>query len=133
VAGTTKNRNSYRLLVQMPEGKRPLGRARSRWVDGIHVDVTENGWGDVEWISLAHDRDNWRAFVNAVMNISVLKNAGQLTSGYMTNGSSSSSHLQTVKLVMYLVSYFSCRVGSTPWTGVGPSQGRYLRVRQQKN
>jgi hypothetical protein len=57
----------YRVLVGKPEGKRPLGRPRRRWEDGIEMDVREIGWGGVEWIHLAQDGDRWRAVVNAVM------------------------------------------------------------------
>jgi hypothetical protein len=52
-----KNRNTYRLLVGKPEGKRPLGRARHRWVHNIRMDFGGVGWGDVHWIGLAHDRN----------------------------------------------------------------------------
>jgi hypothetical protein len=52
--------------------KRPLGRSRRRWEDGIKMDVTEIGWGCVEWIHLVQDRDRWRAVVNAVMNLRIL-------------------------------------------------------------
>jgi hypothetical protein len=55
-----------------PEGKRPLGRPRRRWVDNIKMDLLEIGWGGVDWIGLAQDRDKWRALVNAVMNLRVL-------------------------------------------------------------
>jgi hypothetical protein len=48
-------RNVYRLLVRKPEGKRPLGRPRCRWVDNIRMHLGEVGWGDVDWISLAKD------------------------------------------------------------------------------
>jgi hypothetical protein len=56
--------------VGMPEGKRPLGRPRRRWVDNIKMDLREIGWDGVEWIGLimAHDRDQWRALVNTVLN-----------------------------------------------------------------
>jgi hypothetical protein len=67
-----EGRNVYRVLVGKPEGKRPLGRPRRRWEDGIKMDLEETGWGDVEWIHLAQDRDRWRALVNAVMNLWVL-------------------------------------------------------------
>jgi hypothetical protein len=50
-------------------GKRPLGRPRHRWVDNIKMDLLEIGWGDVNWIGLAQDRNKWRAVVNAVMNL----------------------------------------------------------------
>jgi hypothetical protein len=55
-----------------PEGKRPLGRPRRRWEDGISIDLREIGLGDVDWIRLAQDRDRWRAVVSAVMNLRVL-------------------------------------------------------------
>jgi hypothetical protein len=58
--------------VGKPEGKRPLGRLRRRWEDGSRMDLREIGWGGVEWIHLAQDRDQWRALVNAVMNLGVL-------------------------------------------------------------
>jgi hypothetical protein len=64
-----EKRNAYRLLVENPEGKRPLGRPRCRWVDNIKMDLFEVGWGGVYWIGLAQDRDKWRALVNAVMNL----------------------------------------------------------------
>jgi hypothetical protein len=49
-----------------PEGKRPLGRPICRWVDNIKMDLGEVGWGDVDWIGLAQDRNRWRALVNSV-------------------------------------------------------------------
>jgi hypothetical protein len=64
-----EKRNEYRLLVGKPEGKRPLGRPRRRWADNIKMDLGEVGWGGVDWIGLAQDRDKWRAIVNAVINI----------------------------------------------------------------
>jgi hypothetical protein len=63
-----EKRNAYRLLVVKPEGKRPLGRPRCRWVDNIKMDLGEIGWGGVDWVDLAQDRAKWRALVNAVMN-----------------------------------------------------------------
>jgi hypothetical protein len=66
-----EKRNSYRLLVGKLEGKRTLGRPRRRWLDNIKMDLVEIGWGGVDWIGLAQDRDRWRALVNAVMNIRV--------------------------------------------------------------
>jgi hypothetical protein len=59
-----ENRNAYRLLVGKPEGKRP---PRCRWVDNIRMDLGEVGWGDVDWIGLAQDRDQFRAPVNSVL------------------------------------------------------------------
>jgi hypothetical protein len=64
-------KNAYRILVGMPDGKRPLGRLRRRWVDNIKMDLREVGWDDRDWIDLGQDRDRWRAYVNAVMNLRV--------------------------------------------------------------
>jgi hypothetical protein len=63
--------NAYRLLVGKPEGKKPLGRPRRMWVDNIRMDLGELGWGDVDWIGLAQDRNRWRAPVNSVLNLRV--------------------------------------------------------------
>jgi hypothetical protein len=57
--------------VGEPEGKRPLGRARRRWVDNTKIDVREMRWDGMDWIDLAQDRDQWRALVNTVMNLGV--------------------------------------------------------------
>jgi hypothetical protein len=67
-----EERNVYRVLMGMPEGKRPLGRPRRRWEDGIRMDLREIDWGSVDWIQMAQDRDRWRAFVNTVMTRRVL-------------------------------------------------------------
>jgi hypothetical protein len=64
-----ENRNAYKLLVGKPEGKRPLGRPRRRWVDNIRMNLGEVEWGDVDWIGLAKDRNRWRALVNLVLNL----------------------------------------------------------------
>jgi hypothetical protein len=56
-SSNVEKRNAYRLLVGKPEGKRPLGRPRRRWVDNIKVDLLEIGWGGVDWIGLAQERD----------------------------------------------------------------------------
>jgi hypothetical protein len=71
VAQMGEKRNSYRLLVGNPEGKRPLGRPRRRCVDNIRMDLVEIGRGCVDWICLAQDMYNWRALVNVVMNLRV--------------------------------------------------------------
>jgi hypothetical protein len=63
--------NAYRILVGKPEGKRPLGRLRRRWVDNIKMNLVEVGWGDVDWTSQAKDRNRWRAVVNSVLNLRV--------------------------------------------------------------
>jgi hypothetical protein len=66
-----EKRNAYRILVGKPEGRRPLGSPRRRWVDNIKMDLREIGWDGVDCVHLAQDRDHWRALVNAVMNLRV--------------------------------------------------------------
>jgi hypothetical protein len=66
-----EKRTAYSLLVGKPEGKRPLGRPRCRWVGNIRIDLVEVGWDDVDWIGLAKDRNRWRALVNSVLNLRV--------------------------------------------------------------
>jgi hypothetical protein len=61
-------RNAYRILVGKPEGKRPLGRPRRRWVYNIKIDLREIGWDCMVWIDLAQNRGQWRVLVNTVMN-----------------------------------------------------------------
>jgi len=64
-------RGVYRVLVGKPEGKRPLGRPRRRWVDNIRMDLQEVGCVYMDWIGLAQNRDRWRRLVSAVMNLGV--------------------------------------------------------------
>jgi hypothetical protein len=71
VARMGGKRNAHRILVGTPEGKRPLGRTRRRWVDSIKIDLREIGWDGMNFIDLAQDRDRWRALVNAIMNLRV--------------------------------------------------------------
>jgi len=59
----------YKFLVGKPEGKKPLGRPRCRWVDNIRMDLQEVGCGYMDWIGLAQNRDRWRTVVSAVMNL----------------------------------------------------------------
>jgi hypothetical protein len=66
-----EKRNAYKLLLGKPERRWTLGRKRRRWVDNIRMDLVEVGWGDVDWIGLAQDRDRWRALVNSVLNLQV--------------------------------------------------------------
>jgi hypothetical protein len=68
----TWERNVYKVLMGKPEGKTSLVRPRHRWEDGIRMDLREIGWGSVEWIQLAQDRDQRQALVNTVMNLRVL-------------------------------------------------------------
>jgi hypothetical protein len=65
-------RNAYRKLVGKPEGKRPIGRPKHRWMDNIKTDLREIGWDVADWIDLVQDRDQWRALVNTVTNFRVL-------------------------------------------------------------
>ena len=80
VARMGEERGVYRVLVGKPEGKRPLGRPRRRWVDNIRMDLQEVGCGYMDWIGLAQDRDRWRKLVSAVMNLRVPWNAGNFLS-----------------------------------------------------
>jgi hypothetical protein len=66
-----EKRNAYRILVGNPEGKRPLGRPRCRWVGNIKIDFREIGWDGMDWLDLSQDMGQWRALVNAVMNLRV--------------------------------------------------------------
>jgi hypothetical protein len=66
-----EGRGAYRILVWRPEGRRPLGRLRRRWEDNIKMDLQEEGWGGMDWIDMAQNRDRWRAVVSAVMNLRV--------------------------------------------------------------
>jgi hypothetical protein len=67
-----EDRKLYKVLMGKPERKRPLGRPRRGWEDGIRMDLRETGWRSVEWTQLAQDRDLWRALVNTAMNLRVL-------------------------------------------------------------
>jgi hypothetical protein len=91
-----EKKKTYRLLVGEPEGKRPLGRPRRRWVDNIKMDLGEVEWDDVDWIGLAKDKNRWRAFVNSVLNLRVPCNAGKLSSGLTSSGLSTSVQLHIV-------------------------------------
>ncbi|KAJ4443700.1 hypothetical protein ANN_05375 [Periplaneta americana] len=71
VARMGESRNAYRVLVGRPEGKRPLGMPRRRWEDNIKIDLREVGYDGRDWINLAQDRDQWRAYVRAAMNLRV--------------------------------------------------------------
>jgi hypothetical protein len=66
-----EKRNTYRILMEKPEGKRPLGRSIYRWVDNIKMDLREIGWGGVDWSDLAQDSDQWKVLVNTVMTLRI--------------------------------------------------------------
>jgi hypothetical protein len=71
VARMGEVRGAYNIMVGRPEGRRPLGRPRRRWDDKIKIDLREIGFGDVNCIHRAQDRDRWRALVNTVMNLRI--------------------------------------------------------------
>ena len=76
VARMGEERGVYRFLLGKPEGRRPLGRPRRRWVDNITMDLQEVGCGYMDWTGLAQDRDRWRTLVSELMNLRVPWNAG---------------------------------------------------------
>jgi hypothetical protein len=65
--GRGKERNTYEIFVEKLEGRRPRGRPRRKWEDNIKLDHREIGWGVMDWVNLAQDRDQCRALVNMVM------------------------------------------------------------------
>jgi hypothetical protein len=69
--GGSCSTNGEKKKAGKPEGKRPLGRSRRRWVDNIRIDLGKVEWGDVDWMGLAKDRSSWRALVNSVLNLRV--------------------------------------------------------------
>jgi hypothetical protein len=71
VARMGEKRNAYRILVEKPEGNRPLGRPRRRWEHNIRMDLREIGWHGLDWVDRAQDRDQWRVFANTVMKFRV--------------------------------------------------------------
>jgi hypothetical protein len=96
VVRTGENRNAYRILVGRPEGKRP----RRRWVDNIKIDLREIGWGGMDWIDLAQDRDQWRAVVNTVMNFQFPYNFGKFLSSCVTGGLSRRAQLHGISIII---------------------------------
>jgi hypothetical protein len=67
-----ENMNAYSIMVGRPEGKRPLGRPKRRWLDNIEMDLREIEWGVMDWIDVAQDRDQWSAVVDTEMNLQFL-------------------------------------------------------------
>ena len=84
VARMGEERRVCRVLVGKPEGKRPLGKPRRRWVDSIRTNLQEVGCGYMDWIGLVQDRDRWRTLVSAVMNVRVQRNAGNFLTSCKT-------------------------------------------------
>jgi hypothetical protein len=108
VARMGEERKVYRVLVEKPEGKRPLGRLKRRWEDGIRMEIKETGWGCVDWIRLAEDRDRWRAVVNALMNLRVLATRSYLLSQSVSQstGNALIEVLFTFPGIVYKQAYF---------------------------
>jgi hypothetical protein len=109
VACMVAKRNEYGILVGKSEGKRPLERPTRRWVHNIKMDLREIGWGAIDWIYLAEDRDQWRALVNEILNLRVPYNVGKFLSSctigdfsrrvqFQSQGSLSISMGQTMSL-----------------------------------
>jgi hypothetical protein len=88
-----EKRNTCRVLVGKPEGKRPLGRPRRRGEDNITMYLREIRWGVMDWIDLTQDRDQWRALVDTVMNLQVPYNVGKFLSVCATGGFSRKAQL----------------------------------------
>jgi hypothetical protein len=82
--------------VGKPEGKRPLGRPRRKWVDTIKMDLREIGWGGMDWTDLAQDRDQWKDLVNMGMNLRVPENVGKLLNSCTIGGFSRRAQLHEV-------------------------------------
>jgi hypothetical protein len=94
------------IQVENPEGKRPVGRPRLMWVDNIKMDLREIGWGGMDLIDMAQNRDQWRALVNTIMNLRVSQNAGNFLSGCTTGGFSRRAQLHEVSFsLVYYCSY----------------------------
>jgi hypothetical protein len=71
VARMGAKRNAYMILLGKPEGKKPLGRPNRWWVNNVKIDLREIGWGGMDWIGLAQDRNQWRVLVDTAMNLRV--------------------------------------------------------------
>jgi hypothetical protein len=95
---------TYRILVGKPEGKRPLGRLRRRWVDNINVDLIVIGWDGMDWIDLAQDRDQWMGLIYKVMNFRVSVNFGKFSSSCTTGVFSRRAQLHGVSYVVFIIS-----------------------------
>jgi hypothetical protein len=89
--------NACKILVEKPDGNRPLGRTTRRWVDKVKLDLRQTGRGVMDWIGLAQDRDQWRALVNTVMNLRVPQIAGKFLSSFTSDVLSRRDQLRAVK------------------------------------
>ena len=97
----------YRVLLGKPEGRKPLGRPRRRWVVNIRMDLQEVRCGYMDWIGLAQDRDRWRTLVSAVMNLRVLWNAGN----FLTSCKPVSFSKRTLHIYLCIYLYNSTEQG----------------------
>jgi hypothetical protein len=91
--------NACRILVGKPEGKRPLGRPRRRWLDNIKIDLRDIGWGGMGWIDLAQDMDQRKALMNTLMNLWIPQNSGKFFSGCTIGGFSRRAQLREVSIM----------------------------------
>jgi hypothetical protein len=89
-------RNACRILVGKPEGKRQLGRPRCRYADDIKMDLREIGWGIMDWIDLAQDRDQWRPLVKTVLNFGDSQNIWKFLSSFTAGSLSRRTQLHEV-------------------------------------
>ncbi|KAJ4440092.1 hypothetical protein ANN_08225 [Periplaneta americana] len=96
-----QSRNAYRVLVGRPEGKRPLGRPR-RWEDNIKMDLREVGYDDRDWLNLAQDRDRWRAYVRAAMNLRRVKFLFFNLPEHITNSNHSYSNIDNDMEILHI-------------------------------
>ena len=109
----------YRVLVGKPEGRRPLGRPRRRWVDIIRMDLQEVECGYMDWSGLAQDRDRWRTLVSAVMNLRVPWNAGNFLTSCKPVSFSRRTLYHGVSINAEAVSkFFTPNIELTPVNGV---------------
>jgi hypothetical protein len=99
VARMEEKRNAYRILVGNPEGKRPLGRPRRRWVDNIKLDIREIGGGGICWIDLVQDTKKRGALVSRVTNLPNQQNVGKILSSCATSGFSERAQLHEFNLI----------------------------------
>jgi hypothetical protein len=109
VAWMRDKRNPYRLLVRKPEGRKPLGRPRRRWMDNIRTDLWKVGRGDVDWIDLAQDRNRWKALVKPWVPYDAWKLSRGLTSG----GLSSSAQFHWVSYLLLTIEHNPSYIGET--------------------
>jgi hypothetical protein len=91
-----EKRKAHKVLVGKPEGKRPLGTPRRRWVGNIKMDLRETEWDGMDWTDLPQDRDQWSALVHTVMNLRVLLIAGMSLNSCTTGGFSRRAQLREI-------------------------------------